>query len=82
MATDDRRLERIEAKQDDTNEHLSSIDKTLSSQAAILGEHIRRTELLENEFRPVRKFTYMVQGALALVLGLGAVWAIVEYVIK
>ncbi len=64
---DDRRLERIEAKIDDQNEHLSSIDVTLMSQHASIKEHIRRTGLLENELRPIKRHVYMVQGALAFI---------------
>lgn len=36
-------------------------------QRVILDEHIRRTELLESEMRPVRKHVYMVQGVGAFI---------------
>lgn len=60
---DDRRLERIEKKLDDSNEHLASIDVTLAAQHASLKEHIARTEQIEKELQPIRRHVYMVQGA-------------------
>ncbi len=63
---DDKRLERIEAKLDDTNDHLASIDVTISLQHESLREHIRRTALIEKELAPIRKHVYMVQGAIGL----------------
>lgn len=62
---DERRLERIENK----------IDKVLVEQAAqhvTLLEHTRRSTQLEHEFIPMRRFMNRLQGAIGLVLGLGA----------
>lgn len=64
------------AKLDKIYDRLSSIDSTLSSQHEVLKEHIRRTEVLESEIKPVQRHVTMVEGAikfiglLALIVGL------------
>ena len=50
---DDRRLERIEKKLDDVADHLASIDTTLALQHASLEHHIRRTDILEEQVKPI-----------------------------
>ena len=67
--SDDKRLERMEKKIDDTLEHMSSIDVTLAMQHTSLADHIRRTELLENDLKPIKNHVAMVHGGLKL-LGL------------
>lgn len=64
----------LEAKIDIVVQKISSIDSTLAGQAVQLKDHIRRTELLETELKPVKKQVDMVQGALKLLgaIGLGA----------
>ncbi len=63
---EDRRLERIESKIDDQNDHLTSIDVTLGKQHISLDHHMRRTSILEIEVKSVKKYVYMMQGAIAL----------------
>lgn len=63
---DDRRLERIEKKLDDQNEHLVSIDKTLIGQHEQLVIHIQGTKDLQKEIVPLRRHVYMMQGGAAL----------------
>ena len=75
---DDKRLERIEAKLDDTNEHLSSIDVTLAKQHVSLAEHMRRTSLIEEELKPIKKHVDMVQGIIKFLLSVGALTGILE----
>lgn len=75
---DDKRIERIETKIDDIADHLSSIDITLSAQHISLKEHIRRTTLLEQELRPVKKHVMMVEGAFKLIGIMAAIAAIYE----
>lgn len=74
----DKRLERIENKLDDTNEHLSAIDKTLAAQHVSLVEHIKRSDMLEKKLAPVEKHVAMVEGALKLIGVLATIAAIVE----
>ncbi len=76
----DRRLERIEKKIDDQNEHLASIDRTLVEQHASLKHHIRRTDLLEKQIEPINKHVARVEGALKLIGLLATITAIVAAV--
>jgi len=57
---------------------LGSIDVTLAEQHVTLKEHIRRTEILENQIEPIKKHVNMVNGALKLIGLLGVVAAIIE----
>jgi len=75
---DDKRLDRIEKKLDDTNEHLSSIDVTLAAQHVSLKEHIKRSDMLEAKLAPVEKHVAMVSGALKLIGFMAAIIAIIE----
>lgn len=75
---DDRRLERIEKKIDDSNEHLASIDLTLAAQHESLKQHMLRTTQIEKELRPIRRHVYMVQGGLALLTILATIAGIVS----
>lgn len=63
---DDRRLERIEKKLDDSNEHLASIDVTLGAQHQSLVYHIKRSDMLEAKIVPIEKHVAMMNGALKL----------------
>ncbi len=74
---DDKRLERIERKLDDSNDHLASIDVTLAMQHESLRDHIRRTTLLEQELRPIKKHVDMVSGVLKFIVIIGVILGIV-----
>lgn len=76
--SEDKRLERIEAKIDDLNDHLGSIDVTLGQQHISLKEHIRRTSILEDEFKPIKKHVNMVEGGFKLLGILASVAAVFE----
>lgn len=80
--SDDKRLERIETKLDDIGDHLGQINVTLAAQHVSLKEHIRRTALLEQEMKPVKKHVYMVNGALKLLGVLALLATIIEGIIK
>lgn len=70
-------LERLDSSVD-------SINVTLAKQEAHLGEHIRRTELLEEEMKPVRDHVNRVNALLLLLGGLlaliGAVKGVIEII--
>lgn len=76
---DDKRLERIESKLDDSNEHLASIDVTLAEQHVSIKEHMRRTNLLEIELKPIKAHVNRVEGALKLLALIATVAAIIEF---
>lgn len=76
--SEDKRLERIEKKVDDTNEHLSSIDITLAAQHQSLRDHIRRTALLEQELKPIKKHVNMVDGVVKFLAVVATVLAVLK----
>lgn len=75
---DDKKLDRIEDKIDKITEHISSIDSTLASQHVSLKEHIRRTEILETEIKPIQKHVSMMQGAFKFIMYLSLIATIAE----
>lgn len=79
--SDDKRLERIEAKLDDVSDHIATIDVTLGQQHISLKEHIRRTNMLEQEIKPLRKHVNMVEGFFK-VLGILASIAVIAECIR
>lgn len=58
----DRKLELIEAKIDDTNDHLHKIDLTLSAQHISLRDHVKRTNDLQTIVTHVNRHVTMVEG--------------------
>lgn len=72
----DQRLSRIEDKLDKVVESISRIDVTLAAQHVSLEEHIRRTNILEDEVKPIKdhvnvmKALVKVVGILSAILGL------------
>lgn len=75
---DDKRLERIEQKLDDTNEHLASIDKTLTAQHVSIDYHIKRTDLVEDRLEPLEKHVAEVSGVVKFIKLLTGLAALVE----
>lgn len=69
---------RIETKIDNIIEDIGDIKITLAKQHVTLDEHIRRTEILEEEMKPVKKHVYMVDGALKALGILGILAGILE----
>lgn len=71
---------RIESKLDSIVEDISSLKVTAAEHHAVLKEHIRRTEILEAEMKPVRQHVYMVNGGVKLVALIGVILAIAQAV--
>lgn len=67
-------LDRIEAKVGGLDDRLDKVDITLAAQHVSLKEHMRRTSILENDIKPIKKHVQRVHGALAF-LGLLSVIA-------
>lgn len=78
---DDERGQRIEAKLDKIEEHVSTIKVTLASQHISLVEHIRRTELLEKDIEPLKKHVIMAAGAFKLLGAIAVMAATIEGVV-
>lgn len=76
---DDKKLDRIEDKIDKITDHMSAIDVTLTAQHVTLQEHIKRTEILENEMKPIQRRMDMVQGAIALIALIGTIIGIIAF---
>lgn len=79
---DDIRLERIEKKLDDQNEHLSSIDITMAQQGADWRYHVKRTNDLQIIVTSVNKKVTMAEGALKLLGVLALIGGLIEVVTK
>lgn len=62
-------------KTEEILEKINSIDKTLVEQHVTLKEHVRRTELLETEMRPVKTHISRVEGALKILALLASLLA-------
>lgn len=58
--------QRILDKLDEMDKRIDNIDITLAKQHVSLEEHIKRTNLLEEQLKPVNKHVDMVNGALKL----------------
>lgn len=76
---DETQLKRIESKLDDMNDHMASMDIKLGQQHISLKEHMRRTALLEDDMKPIRKKMAMFEGALQLIGVMAAIAALVEF---
>lgn len=48
-------------------DRLHTIDKTLERNTTLLGEHIKRTEMLEARVKPLERSAYMLAGAVAVI---------------
>lgn len=58
------KIDKIDEKLDAVLEHNRNTDVTLAVQAVQLTEHIRRTNLLEQELTPLKKHTTMTQAVI------------------
>lgn len=79
---DDFRLNRIELKLDDTNDHLSRMDKTLSEQHVSLAHHIERTDALQIIVERITRKVTLAEGALKLAGVLLIIFELARLVIK
>lgn len=82
-------LDKIEAKIDEVEEKLSSIDVTLAKQAKDLEHHIYRTELAEaniellrTEIQPVKKHVAIMDAVFKIIGVLASVTTFIMGVIK
>lgn len=79
---DDKRLNRLEDKLDHISEKIGSIDTTLAAQHVSLKEHMRRTSLLEEDMKPIKKHVHHVHGALKLIGLIATIAGIIEIVFQ
>ncbi len=64
----ERQLSNLEKRALATNERLAKVDASLESIDENLAEHMRRTELLEEQTRDLQSFKNKALGAVALLL--------------
>lgn len=73
-------IQKIDIKVDKLDEKLDLIDNHLAVYNEQLKEHIRRTEILEEEVRPIAKFIAKFQGALTLIASSGIILGIAKLI--
>ena len=82
MSTEDNKgrstTSRIFEKVEKIEAHLYSIDTTLARQHSSLEEHMRRTQLLEEEMKPVARHVEQMRGAGKLLALLALIATIVS----
>ncbi len=76
------RLVRLEEKIDQVLDAQSTMSATLAAQHVSLGEHIRRSTLLEEEFKPIKTHVAMWGGAGKLLVTLGTLAGIAGALVK
>lgn len=89
MATDHKEhLEKLESKIDKLDERLDSIDKTLVKQEVNLQLHMKRSDALESQIKPIQAHVLKVEGALkalgilALLVGIASgIFGIIKFFI-
>ena len=65
------KVEKIEEAQQETNLHLAEYNAQLKI-------HLKRSEMLEEELKPVVKHVYMIQGALKLIASVGILYTLLK----
>jgi len=61
------KVDKVDEKLDKIVEKISSIDVTLAVNTESLVQHIKRTNLLEEQLRPVSKHVAMMEGAFKVI---------------
>lgn len=72
----------MEKKVDKILEEIHDINITLAEQHITLKEHIRRTELLEADLRPIKTHVSRVEGAVKLIVIISTIAAAVAAFLK
>jgi len=68
----------MDEKLDKIVDKLGAIDSTLAAQHVTLQEHTRRSTLLEEDMKPIKKHVNMVEGAIKFIGLVGIIATIVE----
>jgi hypothetical protein len=74
----EQRLIRLEAKIDDSNEHLASIDLTIALQHESLRLHMKRSDQLEEIVKTLKTKSDMTSGAIKMLGLVATILAILE----
>ena len=76
------KIDKVDDKVDKLNEKLASIDKTLAINTESLVEHMRRTNLIEAELKPVSKHVTLMESAFKVVGVIGSILVFFAGIIK
>ena len=69
-------MDRIEEKLDRIDERLDSLDKNMAVNNTLLEYHIKRTDMLEEEVKPLKGHVLKAQGVLVFIGVLASIVAI------
>ncbi len=78
---DTKRLERVEDKLDKVVDSISNINVTLAKQSVILEEHVKRSTMLEDQMKPIKKHVDLVNAAfklLGLLISVGGIHGLMK----
>lgn len=76
------KIDKVDEKVDKLNEKLASIDKTLAINTESLIEHMRRTNLIEAELKPVSKHVTLMESAFKVAGVIGSILVFFAGIIK
>jgi hypothetical protein len=82
IAKVEHKIDAVDEKLDKIVERLGSIDTTLAVNTASLVEHVKRTNLLEAELKPVSKHVVMMETIFKVIGVVGSVAAFILGVAK
>lgn len=73
-------MERLEDKLDGVKTDISAINVTLAKQSVILDEHVKRTNLLEEQLKPVEDHVKLIKSIAKIVsfIGMGVILKILH----
>lgn len=76
------RLSKIDVKVDKLDDRIASIDRTLAVNTESLVQHMRRTALLEDDLKPVKKHVNRLDGAMKTFAFISLVVAILAGIMR
>lgn len=75
-------MKKIEDMLEKIDTRLDNMDMTLVKQEANLAEHMRRTEILESELRPLKSHVDKVKGGIQLIKIIGSTLVVFALILK
>ena len=75
-------MDRIEEKLDRIDERLDSLDKNMAVNNTLLEYHIKRTDMLEEEVKPLKGHVLKAQGVLVFIGALSTLVAVAVSVLN
>lgn len=66
------KIDKVLEKLDKIDERVDRIDVTMAKQEVVLEEHVRRTNILEDELKPIKKHVNMVNAVVKILVVVGS----------